>query len=43
MKDKEAKIIAGDPRKVKKVHDTWKFSKNIMSNDPNWSLVETNI
>ena len=43
VKDKEAKIIAGDPSKVKKVHDTWKFSKNIMSNDPNWSLVETNI
>ena len=43
VKDNEAKIIAGDPSKVKKVHDTWKFSKNIKSNDPNWSLVETNI
>jgi len=43
VKDNEAKIIAGDPSKVKKVHDTWKFSKDIKSNDPNWSLVETNI
>ena len=43
VKDKNSKIIAGDPEKVKKVYDTWKFSKNVISNDPNWSLIETNI
>ena len=43
VKDKNAKIIAGDPEKIKKVYDTWKFSKNVKSNDPNWSLIETNI
>ena len=43
VKDKNSKIIAGDPEKVKKVYDTWKFSKNVKSNDPNWSLIETNI
>ncbi len=43
VKDKNSKIIAGDPGKVKKVHDTWKFSKDVKSNDPNWSLIETNI
>ena len=43
VKDKDSKIIAGDPEKVKKVYDTWKFSKNVKSNDPNWSLIETNI
>jgi len=43
VKDKDSKIISGDPEKVKKVYDTWKFSKNIKSNDPNWSLVETNL
>ena len=43
VKDKNLKIIAGDPEKIKKVYDTWKFSKNVKSNDPNWSLIETNI
>ena len=43
VKDKDSKIISGDPEKVKKVYDTWKFSKNVKSNDPNWSLVETNL
>ena len=43
VKDKNPKIIAGDPEKVKKVYDTWKFSKNVKSNDPNWALIETNI
>ena len=43
VKDKDSKVIAGDPSKVKKVFDTWKFSKNTKSPDPNWSLVETNI
>ena len=43
VKDKNSKIIAGDPEKVKKVYDTWKFSKNVKSNDPNWALIETNI
>ncbi len=43
VKDKNSKIISGDPEKVKKVYDTWKFSKDVKSNDPNWSLIETNI
>ena len=43
IKDKNSKIIAGDPEKVKKVYDTWKFSKDTKSNDPNWLLIETNL
>ena len=43
VKDKNLKIISGDPEKVKKVYDTWRFSRNLNSNDPNWILVETNI
>ena len=42
-RDKNSKILTGDPEKVKKVYDTWRFSKNLNSNDPNWVLVETNI
>ena len=42
-RDKDSKILTGDPEKVKKVYDTWRFSRNLNSNDPNWILVETNI
>ena len=42
-RDKDSKILTGDPEKVKKVYDTWRFSKNLNSNDPNWLLIETNI
>ena len=43
VKDKEDKILSGDPDKVKKVFDTWKFSKDIKSNSPNWLLIDTQI
>ena len=29
LKDKNKKILSGDPEKIKKVHDTWIFSKDI--------------
>ena len=41
IKDKDKKIISGDPEKIKKVHDTWKFSKEIKSINPNWLLIDT--
>ena len=43
IKDKDNKILSGDPEKVKKVSDTWKFSKDSRSNNPNWLLVDTQI
>ena len=43
VKDKENKILSGDPEKVKKVFDTWKFSKDCRSNNPNWLLINTQI
>tara|TARA_B100001057_G_scaffold192005_1_gene192913 strand:- start:2184 stop:2771 length:588 start_codon:yes stop_codon:yes gene_type:complete len=42
-RDKDSKVLSGDPEKVKKVYDTWRFSKDLNSNDPNWLLVETNV
>ena len=42
VKDKNKKIISGNPDKIKKVYDTWKFSKDIRSSNPNWFLKETN-
>ena len=40
IKDKDKKIISGDPEKVKKVYDTWKFSKDSRSASPNWLLID---
>jgi predicted lipid-binding transport protein (Tim44 family) len=40
-KDKDKKIISGNPDIVKKVYDTWKFSKDIESTNPNWLLIDT--
>ena len=41
VRDKNKEIISGDPEKIKKVHDTWKFSKDIRSTNPNWLLIDT--
>ena len=42
-KDKNNKIIEGNPDIIKTVNDVWKFSKNMWSNNPNWYLVETKV
>jgi len=39
-KDKDDKIIEGNPDRIKKVTDYWKFTKNILKRTPNWYLVE---
>ncbi len=39
-KDKDGKIIEGNPNKIKLVTDYWKFSKNILKQGPNWYLSE---
>ena len=41
VKDKNDKVIEGNPDIVKTVNDVWKFSKNMWSQDPTWYLVET--
>ncbi len=40
IKDKEKKIISGDPQKIKKIYDTWVFSRDITSSNPNWQLID---
>ena len=39
IKDKDKKIISGDPEKIKKIYDTWVFSRDTTSANPNWQLV----
>ena len=40
IRDKEKKIISGNPEKIKKIYDTWIFSRDTKSNNPNWQLVD---
>ena len=39
IKDKNKNIISGDPEKIKKIYDTWVFSRDMTSSNPNWQLV----
>ena len=39
IKDKDKKIVSGDPEKIKKIYDTWVFSRDMTSTNPNWQLV----
>jgi len=41
IKDKDNNILSGDPQKIKKVYDTWKFSKDIRLKNLNWLLIDT--
>ena len=40
IRDKDKKIISGDPEKIKKIYDTWIFSRDTTSTNPNWQLVD---
>ena len=39
IRDKEKNIVSGDPEKIKKIYDTWVFSRDTRSSNPNWQLV----
>ena len=41
VKDENKKLVSGDPEKIKKVYDTWKFSRDVKSSSPNWLLTDT--
>ncbi len=40
VKDKNDKVIEGNPDIIRSASDVWKFSKNMWSQDPTWYLVE---
>jgi len=39
-KDKNNKVVEGNPDKIKTVTDCWKFTKSSISKKPNWFLCE---
>ena len=41
IRDKEKKIVSGNPEKIKTIYDTWTFSRDMGSTNPNWLLVNT--
>ena len=41
VKDKNNKVVEGNPDVIKTVSDVWKFSKNMWSQNPSWYLVDT--
>ena len=41
IKDKDKKIISGNSETIKTVYDTWVFSKNVKTSNPNWLLIDT--
>ena len=40
-RDREGKVIEGDPKVAETVSDLWTFARDTRSRDPNWQLVET--
>lgn len=40
-KDQKGKIIEGDPDQIDVLTDSWTFTRDLTSQDPNWLLVET--
>jgi len=39
-RDKNNKVVEGDPNKIKTVIDKWKFTRQTSSSSPNWYLAE---
>jgi predicted lipid-binding transport protein (Tim44 family) len=40
-RDRDGKVVEGDPSHVAEVTDIWTFARNTRSRDPNWTLVAT--
>ncbi|KAF0144448.1 MAG: hypothetical protein FD153_332 [Rhodospirillaceae bacterium] len=41
VRDRDGRVIEGDPNLVNRVVDVWTFAREMQSSDPNWTLVET--
>lgn len=40
-RDRDGKIVDGDPDRVFSVEDIWTFTRDTRASDPNWTLIET--
>src|SRR5262249_1597859 len=41
VRDKDGKIIEGDPSEQHDVEDEWLFERDVSSKNPNWKIIET--
>jgi predicted lipid-binding transport protein (Tim44 family) len=41
VRDRELRVVEGDPNEIRRETDTWTFARRMGSNDPNWQLVAT--
>lgn len=40
-RDREGKIVGGDPATTENVEDEWLFERDVTSRNPNWKIIET--
>jgi predicted lipid-binding transport protein (Tim44 family) len=41
VRDRDGKIVEGDPSQQAAIEDRWVFERNLSSADPNWKVIET--
>ncbi len=41
VRDRDGKIVEGDPNTIKRQRDVWTFAREMGSDNPNWKLVAT--
>ncbi|MDH3665137.1 MAG: Tim44/TimA family putative adaptor protein [Alphaproteobacteria bacterium] len=41
IRDRDGKVVEGDPQTAENVVDLWTFERDTESGDPNWMLIET--
>ncbi len=41
VRDREGKVVEGDPNTIKRQRDVWTFAREMGSDNPNWKLVAT--
>jgi len=41
MRDRDGKIVDGDPKLIETATDLWSFARDVRATDPNWLLVAT--
>jgi len=40
-RDAQDEVVSGDPRAVQEITDIWTFARDLVSRDPNWTLIAT--
>lgn len=41
VKDRDGKVLEGDPNEIRRQRDVWTFARKMGASDPNWTLIAT--